>query len=193
MPICTACHRDQSVEHFQRKTIRRGHQTYQTRCKACRRAANGSTKRPTTLEEAFWQYAIPGEPGACWEWTGSRTRGYGQFAFQSRRYKAHRVSYLLHHGPIPDGMEVCHTCDNPPCWNPEHLWVGTRAENAEDAARKGRMQGERNAFAKLTDDDVRNIRLLYPRFTMQQIATQLAVSPATIWLVLSGKRWSHVK
>ena len=79
----------------------------------------------------------------CWEWTGSRIgqSGYGRFCEHGHNGKqgyAHRAAYEMFRGPIPKGMHVCHACDNPPCCNPDHLWLGTAAENVKDAQNKGR-------------------------------------------------------
>lgn len=85
---------------------------------------------------SFWACADCAGAG-CWEWSGLRSaRGYGRFGHDSRR--AHRIAWELTFGPVPDGLLVCHTCDNPPCIRPEHLFLGTDADNARDMVAKGR-------------------------------------------------------
>lgn len=88
-------------------------------------------------------------PSGCWEWTGYRDRdGYGKVrvrAIRSAPIAAHRIAYERAKGPVPPGMFVCHACDNPPCCNPDHLWLGTNRENQNDAVAKGRHQGPRKA------------------------------------------------
>jgi hypothetical protein len=88
--------------------------------------------------EQFWQNVQRDSPSECWEWAGSRLpEGYGRLGKEI----ASRVSYRIHFGPIPDGIWVLHRCDNPPCVNPGHLFLGDHAANMRDAARKGRLRG----------------------------------------------------
>ena len=92
-----------------------------------------------TREERFWEHAERGSEDDCWEWQGYRTsKGYGRMQVNYISLGAHRLSWEIHNGPVPDGLLVCHRCDNPPCVNPEHLFVGTCVDNAQDMLAKGR-------------------------------------------------------
>lgn len=82
-----------------------------------------------------------GRRSACWLWLKSRNnKGYGKLRYQGKPWVAHRLAWSLERGPVPDGMFVCHHCDNPPCCNPEHLFLGTAKDNMQDALNKGRVQ-----------------------------------------------------
>lgn len=112
-------------------------------------------------EVRFWRNVTTSDDGSCWEWRGAKHRGYGVIGVNKRQVRAHRFSYELHNGPIPDGLYVCHSCDNPGCVNPSHLWLGTNEENTADKTIKGRqarVAGLANPNAKLTAEQVRAIR-----------------------------------
>lgn len=139
------------------------------------------------------------DPDACWNWMGPiNTNGYGQFTDKNRKRLAHRASHELFLGPIPDGMNVCHSCDNRRCINPHHLWAGSQSANLKDAAAKGRIfrpntTGERNGNRKLSADDVRAIRSMFRGGQRRyRIAERFGVSPTTVGEIISGKIWKDV-
>lgn len=106
--------------------------------------------------ERFWaRVDRRGGPGACWPWTGYLTwNGYGRVRADGGRYGSHRLAYLLSSGTVPDGMSVCHRCDNPSCCNPAHMWLGTQSENMADMTAKGRraiMEGDQNGSRRHPD------------------------------------------
>lgn len=142
----------------------------------------------------------------CWIWLGAKTKrinGYGLVTLRiNKKYKttsAHRVAYTLYCGPIPDGLDVCHRCDNPPCVNPDHLFVATRKKNLSDMRHKGRARhpfGENHARAKLSSEDVKNIRSEYRPYLRDRSGRALArkynVHPSTINLIIKNKNWKNI-
>jgi hypothetical protein len=131
----------------------------------------------------------------CWEWQSVRNnRGYGKFWLNGRTQAAHRVSYRINNGRIPDGMQVRHTCDNPPCVNPAHLLAGTGKQNAQDAIDRGRYRrGVDNYRAKLTEDQVREIRRCWAGGETQvSMARRFGVSRAAVQWVINGRTWAAV-
>lgn len=119
-----------------------------------RRACNTCRRNP-------WKRVDKDHRGGCWVWTGTRIGGYGRLTVAGRTMLAHRYFFTITIGPIPTGMKVLHSCDNPPCVNPSHLWLGTQAENIRDMVVKGRRtweKGEKAPTAKLTNAQARAIR-----------------------------------
>jgi predicted DNA-binding protein (UPF0251 family) len=105
----------------------------------------------TLLATHLYKYVPQGLPETvCWPWQGALGRGgYGHFRHKHVDYQAHRTMFLMTYGPIPPGLFICHHCDNPPCCNPSHLYLGTNADNAQDAKRKGRTAtGDRNGMRR---------------------------------------------
>lgn len=144
---------------------------------------------PEQAEAAFWAKVDKNGPNGCWVWTGAKKRGYGAIGAGTKVIQAHRVSWELTHGPLPDGNPrdncVLHHCDNRPCVNPEHLFVGTYKDNAADAQRKGR-----NHRSRLTAEDVRAIRVsTEPR---PVLAKRYKVDTTAIWAAQTGRKWKHI-
>lgn len=147
----------------------------------------------------FWTHVL--QVGECWEWTARRIwKGYGRVRIEGKDVATHRYAWSLLHGPIPDGMWVLHTCDNPPCVNPEHLFLGTALDNVRDMISKGRKVksggksfGSRNAAAKLTEDQVRQIRSLAEQGAKHSmLARRFGVAQGTIRRVVRRELWSRV-
>jgi len=162
------------------------------------------SRRSCSLEERFWEKVDVRGIDECWLWKASTQKGYGQIGVKGRRApdKAHRVSWILHYGGIPNGMSVLHKCDNPICVNPSHLFLGTQADNMRDMDEKGRristgaknQRGEHNNAAKLNDALVRYIREQQKiGRSNQSIADEIGVSRRTVAFVVSGITWSHVR
>ena len=148
------------------------------------------------VADLFWPKVSIGSQNECWEWCGHRHPfGYGWFNDKGRPTNAHRVAYALTHGPIPDGYFVCHSCDNPPCCNPSHLWLGTPAENTQDMDVKGRRVvvtrlGTSHHHAKLTPEIAKNI--VASKLSNKALAQKYGVTSSAIYNVRKGKSWGHV-
>lgn len=173
-------------------------------------------KAQPTAYERFMQKVRRTE--TCWIWTGSRLEargGYGRFRYDGKPRFAHRWIYEYVHGPVPDGLFVCHSCDVPACVNPEHLFLGTNSDNMRDCARKGRLvpqrhpersffvlnpdrvphkRGEENHAAKLTENAVREMRRRFAAGeSITSIANSFAVARSAASRVLNGTTWRHVQ
>lgn len=145
----------------------------------------------------FW--SCVDKTGDCWIWTGQRTRdGYGRISVNQKYVGAHRVSFELANGPIPDGLYVLHSCDNRPCVNPAHLWLGTHQDNMRDMAEKGRGRergkgginaGASNPRAKITEQQVSEIRALRGVVKHAEIAKRFGISKGHVSAIQTGARW----
>jgi hypothetical protein len=149
------------------------------------------------VQERFWKKVEVLGPDECWQWTASKARGgYGQFCFQKRPERAHRISYEITNGPIPPGLCVCHKCDDPGCCNPNHLFLGTNAENMTDKVEKGRqarVQGSDQGSSKLTEVDIPLIVAAYESgLTLAEVGVMFGVRGETVRGILRGDEWPHV-
>lgn len=151
-------------------------------------------------ERFFSKIAATADPERCWMWmAGKYTQGYGSFGLNHprRRYSAHRLSWEIFKGPIPEGMCVLHRCDVRACVNPDHLFLGTRADNMADMYAKGRgtRHGSENPMALLTEPAVLQIRAACAagrRGTQKEQAGIHGVSPVTISGIVNRSRWTHI-
>lgn len=165
--------------------------------------SNSFRQRNKSLIEKFWEKVLLDDDDKCWEWQASKNRkGYGNFYVsvghsKDKHWLAHRMAWKLTNGKIPDGLHVCHHCDNPGCVNPSHLFVGTNRDNVLDSKKKGRRverKGEEHPMAKLTEDEVKQIRELRKEgMTLMTLGEMFGVSYATIGYIASRRLWSHVK
>lgn len=190
--------------------------TIKHQCKACGKEfavlrfwANSKTARFCSVPcrdaykrhpaQSFWprvnkEGSIPPhcpELGPCWVWTGGKTRhGYGK---TGTRNGTHRISWEIHNGPIPDGLHVLHRCDNPPCVNPSHLFLGNHADNVRDMASKGRQRGPRgdtHGWAKITEEQAREILLRKELGQgLTEICEALGLPKTTVSNIYRGTSW----
>lgn len=143
-----------------------------------------------SLQHKFESLYTPEPTSGCWLWEGSGER-YGKFMYNRVYYIAHRVAYFLNVGPIPDGIYVCHKCDNTFCVNPDHLFLGTQKDNMQDMISKGRLYnrfGINNPRAKFTLQEVYDI--IQDTREQKTIAHSYGVSQSTISRIKRKKAYS---
>jgi len=152
--------------------------------------------KPNSAATILERYKV--DSNGCWVWTHGRFQfGHGRIKILGCDLKAHRISWELHNGPIPEGLFVLHSCDNPPCINPEHLFLGTQQDNIDDMRAKGRQpntKGKANGAARLSEEQVMQIKTLLREgfYTHEEIGAGFEVNRATISQIARGKNWSHL-
>lgn len=140
--------------------------------------------------------SIPNDRNACWEWKDAcSSNGYGNYRLGKKKVRPHRVSYWIFKGEIPEGMLICHQCDNKICVNPDHLFLGSPKENMKDMVAKGRNRtrhGESHWWAKLKDSDIPKIvQLRHEGWPQADIAERFSVSPSRITQILHDPRYAN--
>ena len=157
---------------------------------------NKAMIKPNNIKE-FWDRIDKSDD--CWEWSGYRDKdGYGRLWINGEAWGAHRLSWAIANGTIPEELHVCHTCDNPSCVNTAHLFIGTHKDNALDAVRKGRWatrKGEANGQSKLTEQQVLAIREEYenmPNKNQSALARKWGITQHMVHFVVTRKSWNHI-
>lgn len=152
--------------------------------------------RPEPAVDRFYQKYVVDDETGCWNWTDClNNKGYGWVYWRGpdrmERTLAHRFSWEIHNGLIPDGLIIRHKCDNPKCVNPSHLESGTRLDNQRDMVERGRScTGTKNGVAKLTDDDIRAIRASDEGLTA--CGRRFGITYQNVWMIQTGRTWRHV-
>jgi hypothetical protein len=145
-----------------------------------------------SMLERFWSRVRPEIGDACWMWTANKFgHGYGSFVIGNKRRQAHRVSWEIAYGPIPDGMCVCHRCDVPACVRPDHLFLGTYADNNADRDAKGRTSTKHQAALRLlTIEQAREIRRRHAAGEIQKrLAREFGVNHGIVRAIIRG--WTY--
>lgn len=161
-----------------------------------------------TPEEAFWLYVDEDPNGECWVWRGSRQREYGRYHAHGKTHRAHRYAYFLAYGVLLGDAVACHTCDNPPCVRPDHIFEGTYNDNNRDRARKGRSssgdrhwtrsqpervrRGHEHPMAKYTPEQIAEVKRLVDEGgkTLNMIAEETGVKKFTVSKIKRGIQWT---
>lgn len=151
--------------------------------------------KKSSIVEKFNKYTMKDDRTDCLLWIGAKSsRGYGYLRLGKDTRRAHRVSYELFKGKIPNGMLVCHSCDNPICVNPKHLWLGTSKDNSHDRNKKGRAFktiGETNGMSKLTKNNVIEIKSLLGKCQLKKLLKKFNISNSHVYSIKNNHCWSE--
>ena len=156
---------------------------------------NRQGTKPKPIAERFWPKVAVSGPLECWLWTAATNgEGYGVFRGRQCRTSAHRTSYELAHGPIPEGLIVRHSCDNPTCVNPAHLLVGTHRDNTNDKLERERQaRGVGTNTARLSEAEVAEIRLRVDRGEkVRGVARRFGIDHSNVSRIKNRKTWKHL-
>lgn len=187
-PVIQSCVRCGTTFHAKRSAKRR----------YCSHSCYVAHHHGESVEDRFWSKVDRRGPDDCWEWqAGSFEEGYGAFMFRGTLWKASRVAWTLTHGDIPNDLWVLHECDNPPCCNPAHLFLGTHIDNVADMVSKNRVcrtSGSDRWVSKLDEPTIIGIRQRYAAggVTQQELADEFGVSFQNISMIVLRKTWKHV-
>jgi hypothetical protein len=155
------------------------------------------------FEELYSSRFVKTEAG-CWEWQGGKTGdGYGIIRLQGKQIRVHRLAYTLDRGPIGEGLFVCHSCDNPKCCNPDHLWLGTSADNIKDCISKGRwtngkekpsIRGELHGYTNLTNAEVIRMRQIREEHgtSYRELGRMFNCDHKTALRICKRMFWKHI-
>lgn len=146
----------------------------------------------------FWSKVLVGDVDKCWEWKpNTNANPYGRFVMGGKEMGAHRAAWLFAYGKIGSNLCVLHKCDNTICVNPKHLFLGTYADNIRDCIQKGRWverTGELNPYARLTDDQVQQMRQLFNSGKLiKDIAAMFGCSQSNAGNIVNHRAWKHLK
>jgi hypothetical protein len=158
---------------------------------------NPHEQHKKTLEQRFWEKVDKRVPDECWLWKGAcNPNKYGHLRVGKKEITASRIAWILTNGPIPEGLCVLHSCDNPPCCNPLHLFLGTNLDNVRDKEKKGRgiyVNGERCGMSKLTTEKIIEIRKMHKGgLSGIKLAAIFGIGKSEIYNIINHNNWKHI-